>query len=863
MAELNLKQITDKLNSEFASDVRKLVFWYDDNGAFAEDIDSLELDNAKVLRLEKDNQFYIKHFLECVDTTTHYLVYAPFPKPDIKDNHLEDTLRYSKRFYADRASLITLDLGYDEKLKDVFQEYNKFFANKERRQKFYDLEIEATTKADIEIGIMSVLCKSKIASFEEVLRTVLMDVEFDENPYLAEFKKYDLLNAFWRLTKDSFGYSDSKPTLEKFVISLFVIYAERTLACDLPVSWDNFAKNMVVKYSIPKEEIEKHPEKERESRVYMFGNCMAFLDDLMSSYLYGERFDEISEIVYKALNADKVLRKMEPADIVDCHLFAGIDRILIDWLIERLENEDTAAKLNGKSITEICANRRRNHFGNKVSSEYYVIENAWHLLSYGVYVPVSGIDNIVRKYQDELFQADRRYRYFYYHYDKIADTAKFENLRQLVENVYTNDYLNNICVNWNRELKAAGGGTNITKQITFFEKYIRTAKERTVVIISDALRYEVGYSLFCKLNADEKCKVKIEPMLSVVPSYTRLGMAALLPHKTLEMTDNFEVLVDGKGCNDTAHREPILQSYKPNSRCVQYDDLKNMNQTQLREVFTNQEVVYVYHNQVDARGDKLNTENEVFVACEEAIEEIFALIKRLTTSANTVHFIVTADHGFIYKRDNLSESDKISNITGSKVYKAKRYVVAKQAVEVDGVESLPLSDILQNNDDKIVSFPMASDIFKAQGSGMNFVHGGSSPQEMLIPLIDVRTEKGHKETTSAVISLVSLSNKITNLIFSLDFIQNEPVGSVVKETTYRICFVNENGDKISNEILHTADNKSTDAANRIFKLRFNLRNRLYNRSDKYYLLIVDDKKDLEVLRQEVMIDIAFADDFGF
>ena len=158
---------------------------------------------------------------------------------------------------------------------------------------------------------------------------------------------------------------------------------------------------------------------------------------------------------------------------------------------------------------------------------------------------------------------------------------------------------------------------------------------------------------------------------------------------------------------------------------------------------------------------------------------------------------------------------------------------------------------------------MASDIFKAAGGGMNFVHGGSSPQEMLIPLIDVRTEKGHKETTSAVISLVSLSNKITNLIFSLDFIQNEPVGSVVKEATYRICFVNENGEKISNEILHTADNKSTEAANRIFKLRFNLRNRQYSRSDKYYLLIVDDKKDLEVLRHEVMIDIAFADDFGF
>ena len=36
MAELNLKQITDKLNSEFASDVRKLVFWYDANAEFQE-----------------------------------------------------------------------------------------------------------------------------------------------------------------------------------------------------------------------------------------------------------------------------------------------------------------------------------------------------------------------------------------------------------------------------------------------------------------------------------------------------------------------------------------------------------------------------------------------------------------------------------------------------------------------------------------------------------------------------------------------------------------------------------------------------------------------------------------------------------
>ena len=70
MAELNLKQIADKLKAEFTGDVRKLVFWYDDNAEFAEDIDTLELENAKVLHLAPDNQFYTKYFLECVDRTT-------------------------------------------------------------------------------------------------------------------------------------------------------------------------------------------------------------------------------------------------------------------------------------------------------------------------------------------------------------------------------------------------------------------------------------------------------------------------------------------------------------------------------------------------------------------------------------------------------------------------------------------------------------------------------------------------------------------------------------------------------------------------------------------------------------------------
>lgn len=133
MAELNLKQIIDRLNEEFTSDTRKLVFWYDDKGEFAEDVQSIELANAKVYFFEQDNQFYTKYFLERKDLENNYLIYAPFPKPDVKENHLEDTLLYSKRFFADRASLLLLDLGIDEKYKAIIEKHIKFFANKELR----------------------------------------------------------------------------------------------------------------------------------------------------------------------------------------------------------------------------------------------------------------------------------------------------------------------------------------------------------------------------------------------------------------------------------------------------------------------------------------------------------------------------------------------------------------------------------------------------------------------------------------------------------------------------------------------------------------------------------------------------------
>lgn len=86
MAEISLQQIQNKLEEEFDTYNRKIIFWYDDNAEFLEDVQNLTLKNAKIFMLEKDNLFYTKYLLEFYDKETNYLVYAPFEHPQPIDN---------------------------------------------------------------------------------------------------------------------------------------------------------------------------------------------------------------------------------------------------------------------------------------------------------------------------------------------------------------------------------------------------------------------------------------------------------------------------------------------------------------------------------------------------------------------------------------------------------------------------------------------------------------------------------------------------------------------------------------------------------------------------------------------------------
>ena len=154
-----------------------------------------------------------------------------------------------------------------------------------------------------------------------------------------------------------------------------------------------------------------------------------------------------------------------------------------------------------------------------------------------------------------------------------------------------------------------------------------------------------------------------------------------------------------------------------------------------------------------------------------------------------------------------------------------------------------------------VTTPIVADIFKVAGGGQNYVHGGSSLQEMLIPVIELTTNTRAVAYDYVDVILTSVNRKVTNLITYFDFIQTEKVTDTMKARSLVAYFTTEDGEKISFDVPIVANSREDAPEQRTFHEKFTL---------KYYLVLADANDEKNILQQyEFMIDIAFVDDFGF
>jgi hypothetical protein len=233
---------------------------------------------------------------------------------------------------------------------------------------------------------------------------------------------------------------------------------------------------------------------------------------------------------------------------------------------------------------------------------------------------------------------------------------------------------------------------------------------------------------------------------------------------------------------------------------------------------------------------------------------------------NGTNILITADHGLLYYYKTLEESDKAekSFVSGHIIELDRRYVIADGDCTADHMLKIPMTHM---NSDLVGFTPLDNIRMKKQGGGMNYVHGGVSLQEMVVPVIEFKNQRaGSKhfvDVKKAELQLISQSRKVSNSIFSLDFYQKEAVSGKVTAATYEIYMADVNGSAVSDRKTVIADKTSANGSERVFRERFTLKSMDFRKTDIYYLTIVEKGTTNVTDKIEFTIDIAFVNDFDF
>lgn len=726
---MTIDNINRTLRERFSADLpdcyeRRIIFWFDSEREFESMLDELDIPHVKILRLTGDNFFEAKMILSETDTVSNYLVYDPLSYKHREDNWLRDIQRYSEEFRADLISMQMDELHMPQttSLRRAMKHYTKFFESKERTAKLSAFGTKYENAGQLHIDIMAVLCGTKYHTVHGVLRTILCDSLYHEdNECLEQIEKFGSMQALQEMTAKYTGYTGNAFDLNELAVHIFL------------TAFSAIGEEKVLSG------LEQYISPENQTA------CYAFIDDWHNSEDSGKLF-ELAEDISVRMRLTERLAKLETQALLNSDSLPCIDEVIIGRFLQEIGENVIKTDEILNAVESRRSSKWIDHYEHLYNGLYYIAK-----MQEFYYEHISGFHfGTYKEYWDsytkELFVMDTYYRrlHGYFRQSLVRDSGLLDDLFKsavvTAENIYVNWYLAELNSGWCSQIKDCFAGRfaleNIPAQADFYPNTVAPVARdsRVFVIISDALRYEVAFELSEKLVRETNGTANMTAVLSEFPSVTKFGMAARLSHEELSLTDDMRILCDGMPTDGTDSRDKILKRSNPHNCAVTYETLLQFKQTQRRELISGADVVYIYHNTIDAVGDKPNTENQVFDACSDAVEELKNLVRLIINSMNGSNIVITADHGFLYTHEPLAESEKVNTslVCGNIFETGRRYMLAGGQSSSAILMAVPMGRYSEN---RIGYTPYESVRIQKQGGGRNFVHGGVSLQECCVPVI--------------------------------------------------------------------------------------------------------------------------------
>lgn len=872
---MNITQLTEGLKQAFFKEDHRLVFWFDPSKDFEAEVAHLGLPDVTVLNMAGESYLGTKLKLELEDTVGKYLLYFPSAEPNAEDDWLLDIKLYSRSFYADRVSIIFNDLGlHQQSMREHLALRDKFLGSKSRLtglKKWLHADADELT---IDLAMMAVLAKAEEADMNHILFAIARQAADDDlgldttPPIVDDIRKFGLQRTLVEQLQVSFGYQPSQEELADevtFNYGRFLIRLLVTGFCENLGEVPDWAVSQLL------------PSASAQASV------RAFNSRWRDSSRYYTAFDTISGWVSDSLKIREKLKGLSLESLAPVATFEAVEAQIILSMAESIPKADLR-DLN--RFSEVLSERRDNYWASRHKDDdtrrkyrviYKALDAAIRLFqlrqTHDEGFHYASCDALYKAYETELYLFDTAYRH-YHAASQIAHVEVLKKLDEQVEQCYSYWYMDNLAKNWGERLANEHRLddwriTDVPLQHKFYKQTVKplldkAQKKRVMVIISDAFRFEAAVELEQQVNEKRYSKATLTSQLGVVPSYTTLGMASLLPHETLDYKgDSDDVLVDGLSSQGTLQRNKILE--KHGGIAITAETLQGWSRDDGRAALKDQHLVYVYHNVVDAIGDVGATESRTFKAVNDAVNELKELVRKAQMHFNTSTVIVTADHGFLFQQTKLESADRTSleDKPTDVIKSKKRYVVGQNLPEPKDALYGSTKNTAGTDSDTKFWVPKGANRFHFVG-GARFVHGGVMPQEIVVPILTVKALRGDdvvaRTRTKVGVMSAKPSLKMVNNIQSFDFLQTDAVDEQTLAITVSVG-IYDGHTLISSEEVITFDSESDSMNDRVKRARLSLQGGDFNRNNDYFLVIKDKDYDTEVDRYKVTIDLAFTDDF--
>ena len=361
--------------------------------------------------------------------------------------------------------------------------------------------------------------------------------------------------------------------------------------------------------------------------------------------------------------------------------------------------------------------------------------------------PLGGLDEALQAYVERGAAVDQAHRHLEQHRVTLLtpQVPEFETLRTCLDQ--TRQTWRTWADSWARDFNAVCRVHGFlpatgTQQRSIFDDVVRPLTREagtTAYFVVDALRYEMAEELCRQFEATPATTLHLRARWAELPTVTAVGMNVLAP---VAQSGRLAPILsaDGSGVEAFQAGEFRVSERETRKRAMldrvgggtcpwlTLEEVVSRDSTSLKRSVAQARLVVVHSQEIDSVGEK-GMGPAVFGNVIQKLRTAWQLLRE----AGVRRFVITADHGFLLLDDNAGSAQAHGRIVDPK----RRHIFTKDAVDRAGEVRVALSDLGFEGVSGYLIFPETTTAFDVGRRSSNFVHGGNSLQERVIPVVTV------------------------------------------------------------------------------------------------------------------------------